>query len=340
MLFPYPTSNGDLQPFEVPEVTIGIGVLCDGGETAILASDMRVTYGNSPVSPSDYAGKQYEFSPHLLSASIAGRTNINEAVVSVMALHLSELLAQKQKQPDGLFVSEHVRHILERARKQELRKLQECAMLSELGVSLDDWLSGTLKDGRKLDDLALRWGLTILQRVKKEFCSKLALIVVGFADNGIVFMRGIGAEAIEEAASPPYYVIGSGSYAAMEVLTKRGQNTDTSIARSLLHIYEALRAARKEKTVGPPSAYVVIRPARLGKTSGVWRFPAESPLLRGWYKAYRKRSNTGSLDMPLPNDQVRGLLRRHMPRQHQVLTDEIVRLAPLEMRKSSTLSSS
>lgn len=321
-------------------MTIGIGVLCDDGDTAILASDMRVTYGNSPVSPSDSAGKQYEFPPYLLSASIAGRANINEAVISVMALHLSELLVQKQKQPDGLFVSEHVRHILERARKQELRKLQECAMLGELGVSLDDWISGTLPDGRKFTEESFRWGLAILQRVKKEFVSKLALIVVGFADNGIVFMRGIGAEAIEEAASPACYVIGSGSYAAMEVLTERRQNIETSMARSLLHVYEAMKAARKEKTVGPPSAYVVIRPARLGKTSGVWRFPAESPLLRGWCKAYQKRSDTGSLDMPLPNDQVRGLLRKHMPRQHQVLTDEIVKLAPLEMRKSSTLRQS
>ncbi len=317
-------------------MTIGIGVLCDGGNTAILASDMRVTYGNSPVAQSDYAGKQYDFPPYLLAATIAGRANINEAVLSVVALELDKLLAQKRKQPSGVFVSQHVRHILDRARKQELRKLQECAILGELGVSLQDWLSGTLPDGREFNDEAFRWGLSILQRVKGNFSKQLAVIVVGFADNGIVFMRGIGAEAIEEAASPASFVIGSGSCAAMDVLTKRGQNSDTTMARSLLHIYEALNASRKkEKTVGPPSAYVVIRPHHVGDPTGMWRFPAESHLLRGWNKAYRKRTDTRSLDKTIPNQQAIALLRRHVPRQHQVLTGELSSHGPLEMRKST-----
>ena len=333
MLFPYATSNGELQPFEVPRVTIGIGVLCDGGETAILASDMRVTYGSSPVSPNDSAGKQYDFPPYLLAATIAGRASINQSVISVIADELSRLLAARQKQPDGVFVSDHVRHIVNFARKRELRKLQDCAMESELGTNLHNWQSGKLPNDCKMDALALRWGLTILARVKQEFGSQVGLIVVGFADNGIVFLRAVGAEPIEDTAAPECYVIGSGSVAAMEVLTKRKQHVDTTLARSLLHVYEALKAARHSvKTVGPPAPYMVIRPRNTTLQPGMWVFPAESHLLRSWSKTYRNRADTKSLDKTLPNEQATALLTRHLPRQSQVLTHETVKLKPLEMR--------
>jgi 20S proteasome alpha/beta subunit len=287
MDFLYPTSNGDLQPFEVSEVTIGIGILCDGGDTAILASDMRVTYGKSPVPQSDHAGKQYDFSPYLLAATIAGRASTNEAVVSSVSHELAKLLATKKEHPDKLFVSEHVRRIMDFARKQELRKQQECAIEGELGISLSNWQAGNLPNGQKMDDLALRWGLTVLKRVKQELRSQLGLVIIGFAENGIVFMRGIGAEPTEETTTPEYYVVGSGSVAAIEVLTKRRQGIYTTMARSLLHVYEALKAARRrEKTVGPPAAYVVVRPNSVVTAPGMWRFPAESPLLRGWGKAW------------------------------------------------------
>jgi hypothetical protein len=333
MNFLYPTSNGELQPFEVCPVTIGIGLLCDGGDTAILASDMRVTYGASPVSPNDSAGKQYDFPPYLLAAMIAGRASINQSVVAVMADELCKLLAAKQKQPDGAFLSDHVRKIVNFARKQELRKLQDCAMEGELGTNLHNWQSGNLPNDHKMDDLALRWGLTILDRVKRKLSEQLALIVVGFADNGVVFLRTVGAEPIEDTAAPECYVIGSGSVAAMEVLTKRKQHVDTTLARSLLHIYEALKAARRiEKTVGPPAPYMVIRRRNTALQPGMWVFPAESHLVRTWSKIYRERADTGSLDKALPNEQAIALLRKHLPRQSQVLTHETVKLKPLEMR--------
>jgi len=333
MLFPYCTSNGDLQPLEVPEVTIGIGVLCDGGNTAVLASDMRVTYGSSPVTPSDHAGKQYDFPPFLLAAAIAGRACVNEAVISVMAHELNKLLVAKMEEPHKHFVSQHVRDILDYARKQELRKHQECAMEGELGIGLSAWQAGKLPNGQKMDDLALRWGLSVLRRTKENLRSQLGLIVLGFAENGIVFMRGIGAEPTEETTVPEYYVIGSGSLAAIEVLTKRKQDIYTSLARSLLHIYEALKAARRsQKTVGPPAPYLVIRPLNAAEPNGMWRFPAESHLLRSWSKHYRNRADTGSLDKDLPNSQAQHLLRQHVTVSHQVLTHETVKFEALPLR--------
>jgi hypothetical protein len=43
-------------------MTVGIGVLSDDGASAILASDMRVTYPGGAVAPSDLVGKQFHFS--------------------------------------------------------------------------------------------------------------------------------------------------------------------------------------------------------------------------------------------------------------------------------------
>src|SRR5579862_517478 len=130
MLFPYCTSNGDLQPCEVPELTIGIGVLCDGGETAILASDMRISY-NDTAAPSDRGGKQYDFPPFTLAAAVAGTISVNAAVASEMAYQLAAILAVKQEHLNELVVAQHIHRILNRARKKQLRAAQECAMLAD-----------------------------------------------------------------------------------------------------------------------------------------------------------------------------------------------------------------
>ncbi|MFB3916797.1 MAG: hypothetical protein ACE14M_08710 [Terriglobales bacterium] len=324
---PWDTYNVVSQQGEVYPVTIGIGVLCDGGETAILASDMRVTYRSSTLPPTDAAGKQYDFAPLLLAAAVAGEPKVCHPVITEIAEQLRKLLAAKKEHSEQLLVFEHIRLIIEYSRKKELRKLQGCAMEAKLGVSLAEWQAGKLPNADKLDPLALQWGRTVLEDVRDKLRYSLGLILLGFVDNGPVFFRAWGAEPLDEAANPEFYAIGSGSEAALDVLIRREQNIYTTMARSLLHLYEALKAARQhEKTVGPPAPYIVIRPHNAAKPTGVMRFPAESKLLRGWGKAYRKRMSTESLDKDLPNVQVKHLLERHVPMRSQVLTDQTVNL--------------
>lgn len=334
MLFPYCTSNGEIQPFEVPEMTIGIGVLCDGGDTVILASDMRITY-NDTAAPSDRGGKQYDFPPFTLAAAIAGNTSVNAGVASEIAHQLTALLAYKHQHPEQSIVARHIHRVLNIARRKQLRAAQECAMLADLGISLNDWLSGKLPDANHLDDLALRYGLQVLSRVRNEMTQKLGIILAGFMENGLVFLRAVGAKPMEEAALPPNYVIGTGSRAALDVLSRREQGTDCTLARSLLHVYEALRAARASarKTVGPPAAYLVMRSEKNPELPGLTRFPAESALLRGWHKAYKNRGNTKSLDSPVANHQAKCLLRRHQSRASMVLTHETFNIRPIQAPK-------
>jgi hypothetical protein len=323
----------DTWNFEICEegnpMTIGIGVLCDGGETIVLASDMRTSYKRS-AAPSDRGGKQYDFPPLTIAATVAGQISVCGAVASQMAYDLASLLAAKRKYPDELIVAQHVHRILNYARRKQLRAAQECAMEAELGVSLNAWLSGKLPNAERLDQLALRAGLSVLRRVKEDLYGKLAVIVGGFVENGIVFLRAVGAEPIEEASSPPVFVIGTGSRHAMDAMSRRGQNTDCTLARSLLHVYEALREARlgERDTVGPAAAYVVLR-----AQEGMMRFPAECPLVKDWYKVYRKRSSTHTLDSSVANHQAKCLLVKHQPRAAMILTHESIDCTAIQPSK-------
>ena len=302
-------------------MTIGIGLLCEGGGTAVLASDMRTTYGAAQVRHSDRGGKQYDFPPYLLAGATAGKISISHAVISEFTECLHGLLKAKQEQPGRIIVLEHVMQCIDHARKKELRKLQDCAVNAVIGAPLRFWLKGRTPDG-PLGNSAFVNGLAALRRVRDELRNDLGLIVLGWVDNSPVFLKAIGAEPLAESASPPIYAIGSGRIAALNALNRREQDIEMTLARSVLHVYEALKAARKEKTVGPPDWYIVIRKDKM------WRFNCEAPLLREWYRAYKKRPNTASLDTGLPNEQASRLLVEHGPRRrfrpsnHETLASE------------------
>ena len=284
------------------DMTVGIGVLCEGAECIIVASDMRVTYHGMGVNPHDRAGKQYGFEPFNLCAAIAGSTSSTHAIISELSQNLRNLIKAKLKQPKRHVFLEHIRDCLEDSRKKELRRIQACEMSSQLGCELHDWLAGKLPTGEPFNDRAHREGMRILAGVRKEFRSKVGIIVAGFLKSGPVFLRGLGFEPVEDAASPAVYVIGgTGAVEAMRVLIERQQNVEMGIARSLLHVYEALRAAKIDKGVGDAASYVVMRPLTARLPNGMLRFLPDHPLLKQWSKMYRLR-DTSPLDSRTAND--------------------------------------
>jgi hypothetical protein len=287
-------------------VTVGIGVLCEHGSCAVLASDTRVTYGRTKVNPHDFAGKQFDFPPFNFAGAMAGSPSSTHAVFSEIAGRLTRLLqmwlADKPSLPDSLIHFEHIRNIVEASRKRELRRLQSCAMESDLGVSINDWIAGKLPTGQAFNELALREGLRVLRRVKDEMPQKAAILMVGFIRENPIFCRGLGAAPIEEAASPHIHVIGGqGAVDALQVLIDRKQNVEMGIARTLTHLYEALKAARRDKGVGEASAYVVMRPWTVGRPHGMLRIKPDHPQLKQWAKDYASK-DTDWLDTPTAND--------------------------------------
>ena len=288
---------------EEDDMTVGIGVICDEGDTAIIASDTRVTYGTMKVPQHEYAGKQYDFPPFNFAAAIAGSTSSTHEIVSEFSGQLMTLLARKQADPTFVIQFEHLRNAIEIARKKALRTLQACTMESDLGCSLEQWLSGKLPSGLPFNEYAHREGLRILQGVKNGAYSKMAVIVAGFLRENPIFLRGLGASPVEESATPAIFVIGGkGAVEAQHVLNTREQSIEHGIARTLLHIYEALRAATQaDRYVGTPSSYVIIRPRTARRPNGVLRMSANHPLLVGWAKKYKQCSSEG-LDSRAAND--------------------------------------
>lgn len=289
-------------------MTVGIGVMCDHGDSIVIASDMRASYCGMAVDPHDRTGKQYEFAPFNLSAAIAGSTSSTHAIISELCVYLKGYIDAKLKKPEGVMVLEHIRDSLEYARKKELRRLQNCEMQLQLGCALDDWLAGKLPTGQPMNEYALREGLRILRSVRQGFRNKVGIILAGFLKSGPVFMRGLGFEPVEDAASPAIYAIGGrGAVEAFQVLINREQNVEMGLARTLLHVYEALKAAKTDRGVGDPASYVVMRPWSVTTPHGMLRLHPEHPLLQQWSETYRLR-DTEALEMPMARQLIDGAL--------------------------------
>ena len=304
-------------------MTIGIGVMCEYGDCAILASDMRVTYGTMPIDPHDRAGKQFSFPPFNFGATMAGSTSSVHAIVSEFASQLKILLLAyvqaKEKNPKVKIQFEHIRNALEFSRKKELRRLQACAMDSELGLSLEDWLVGKLPTGQPFNRYAHAEGLRVLKNVKDNMQYNAGIIVAGFLREDAIFMRGLGASPVEEFASPANYVVGGkGAVEALKVLVNRKQNVEMGVARSLLHVYEALNAAKLDKAVGEPSSYVVIRPHTKRRPNGMQRIFPEHHLLEQWSKKY-KLTETDALEAPFANQLIDAALSPDRSKRNQWL---------------------
>lgn len=306
-------------------MTVGLGVICEYGDCVVLASDLRVTYRKMKITPHERAGKQYSFPPFNFAAAIAGSTSSSHAIVSELSGQLQTLirawLKARKKHPKVQIQWEHIRNAIEAARKRELRRLQSCEMDSELGVSVRDWIAGKLPTGQPFNEYAHREGLRVLKRVKEEMQYKSGIIVAGFLRDKPLFCRGIGANPLEEGSSPAIYVIGGqGAVDAQQVLHNRNQNIEMGIARTILHVYEALRAARNDKGVGDPSGYIIIRPHTAPRPNGMLRIKPDHPMLEQWRKQYRLR-DTQPLETRFANDLVNRALEPAKAKKAEYLGD-------------------
>jgi len=274
------------------------------------------------VDSHDRAGKIYEFAPFNLAAAIAGSTSSTHAIISELCVYLRGYCKAKMENPKAVMVLEHVRNSLESSRKKELRRIQGCEMESQLGCDLQDWLAGKLPTGEQFNELAHKWGIQILKKVRQDFQAKVGIIVAGVLETGPVFLRGLGFESIEDSASPAIYVIGGkGAVEAMQSLIKRNQNVEMGIARSMLHVYEAMKAAKIDKGVGDPAHYVVMKPWTVSAPHGMLRIIADHPLLKQWSKTYRRRS-TEPLETRTANDLINDSLSPSRYRKSRLLGPE------------------
>lgn len=265
------------------KMTIGISVVCDRGESIVIAGDIRATYGSAPIGPNDNCGKVFRLSELPTMACIAGRLGSCHSVISELTARIANLKTKTS------ISREDVTKAIDASRFKELRKLYNTAMEANWGISLPEFLSGKVPKG-KLDKLLLKAGHSLLENTPMP----VELIVAGFMGDQTMFFKGSEKRPLEEESSPGVYTIGSGALAAMGHLNKRGQGIPMSLARSLLHVHEAMSIARESDPlrIGNAEAYFVTKK----RHQDILFIRAGAPILESWKKVYKDRNNTASLD--------------------------------------------
>jgi hypothetical protein len=232
-------------------MTIGIGVLCEAFPDArakciVMATDTRGTFHSSTgLGPHDQTGKQFEL-PYRFAANIAG-------TVSVCAGIESELHARMLKIALP-FAHDHVVQAITESQFYEFATRANHALMSELGVTLLEWKATSSP-----------WLQVEGKKILRDVVLGMVITVAGFATSEPVLLEAV---MNDKAEMQTFSVIGSGADAALGVLCRRRQEPYMTVQRTILHVAEALEAARLDAIrrdpsnpdVGNPGDYIILTP--------------------------------------------------------------------------------
>jgi hypothetical protein len=262
-------------------MTLGIAVLCDHGETIVMGSEQRATYGTtSAVGPNDECGKQFYMKPYNVFVSVAGSLSVCQKIYAQLA-HMVENLKDRENIPPELMAT-----LVDEARFHEMKRIYDWKLKQTLGVDLRGWAAGKLPGGVRMNKTFLEYGELLLQTTPL----KCELIVAGFINGKGIFLRACQKREIEEETSPGNYAIGTGQADAMRQLNKRGQNVHCKLPSTLLNVYEALYVSQSQY-VGPPPELLSIFRMREQRI-----MVYHTKFLESWRKTYENRASTKSLD--------------------------------------------
>jgi 20S proteasome alpha/beta subunit len=245
-------------------MTVGIGALCEAGQCVIMAADTRGTFNGAKLGPHDRTGKQF-YLPSDFCGNIAG-------TVSVCTSLMSELYTQMEKLPTP-FYHDHVRNAIQEAQYLEFANRGNVELKKELCITINEWRREWLPQWLREE------GKRLLRSLQLE--AQLMVGGIAFNDKGEPGPVLLETYCNDPAELRHFSVIGSGTDAAYDVLVKREQEPYMSFQRTLLHLAEAMEAARLDaiardplnQDVGAPGDYVVITPKAYRK------MPANNPTL-------------------------------------------------------------
>jgi hypothetical protein len=271
-------------------VTLGIGVICEVGKYVIVASDTRASYGDPAaegISPNDRVGKQWDFHPFKLMASVAGQLGTAHNVISQLTIEIDRLLALQKS--GTMLCREHIENAIDEARIHETGRRYNSASRLYFHVTLQQLLRGKLRHGT-IDKYA--W--EEMKKMVFRMPLPVEMILGGYLGDEPILMKASGKRHTETDADPPVFTIGSkGSGLAMEHLNKRGQHIYSGLAQSLLHIHEAAEIARKsDKYIGLCPGYVIMST----NFEGFGKMSHTAHCLTKWAAAYKGRPTTDSLN--------------------------------------------
>ncbi len=222
-------------------MTVGIGLLCDGGNRIFLTADMRASYGE--VSQNDQTGKLFEL-PFNFCGAISGTIGWCSEV-------LSELHHRMGKLTEAEMSIEKLREAIQESYSRIFLLLAKEELWNGFKITVDQYLH---------DKQLVRSIRNHAEAALKAIEVDVDMIVGGFVGTSPVLLVANGGTIVTIRAeiSPGNAVIGSGSIAALNWLNYRKQNNMCGLAHSLLHLTEAKQFAQVENTVGPLRQIVLL----------------------------------------------------------------------------------
>jgi hypothetical protein len=295
-LFPY------AMEFPEPEVTVGIALLSENSDTIILGTDLRSTIPGM-LTPNEQTGKAWDL-PEPFDGGIATAGILRDCQPFVDQLYVN---FAKLRKTNPLY-SEHIETAIDEARLRVWTRRANWAMKTSYGLSIKQWLTKKIAS-KKLAPMFVEAGRLLLQGIP----FKAEALVAGYCRGQVFFYKASGKRVLEGSVAPGIMVIGTGGALALEHLNRRQHNAGCSFARALLHMVEALEAARKEpnNTVGEPSRFLVIH-----RDGTMAQFFPDAPTLLGWKRSYADRDSTWSLQNTKVADiQAKGMWQPHVRSQ-------------------------
>jgi len=226
-------------------MTVGIGAICQGGQCVLMAADMRGSFEDVSLPPHEYLGKQYPL-PNGFNVNTAGAKVICQSMASELYTQIEKLANEPNVYHD------HIRNAVRETQYLEFLYRVDHELRFKLGITVAKW-----QHMRKTTLLYRR-----AQRIMRKYYLNVQLSVGGFLRDGhpvLLTMHGNEPPEMEELS-----VIGSGTDPALEVLVQHGQNPHMGIVRTIMHVNEAMEAAKaKDKYVGRCDAMVVLTPKQV-----------------------------------------------------------------------------
>jgi hypothetical protein len=252
-------------------MTVGIGLLCEGGKYILLGSDTRASYGTA--SRNDEAGKLFDL-PHGFYVAISGEISYCEMVVSELYERMSKLGQEQQS-------VEFVRNEIVRSQLHIWRPICDAKLIESHGLTLDQYHH----DASLVDDVRRR-----AEQVIADLKLPVQLIIAGFHRGTPILLVSDQCGSVCEEVSPGIAVIGSGGFLALHWLNYRGQNLRLSLQRSFFHLCEAKQFAEFDLYVGPTTNYLA-----LSHEGRVFKLEGQDALLQNWWNRFGARP-TDDLD--------------------------------------------
>ena len=276
-----PNARFESEPTQGRELTIGIGLLCEGGARILLAADTLMTYTaqGQPISGNRNVSKFYPL-PHKFAACIADDSRVS----NTLAAHL--FASMEKLDPNERSFADRVRLALESAFDTTFVWCRS-ELLRGCGITEDEWLhdSNLIPAKRKKADRAVN-----------GFQVPVQILVAGFNgsanDEGPILLQGSygRVDTIHD-----YAPIGSGADVALHWLNVREQNAHMSVTKSYYHIKEATFFCSHNPTVGDRSHVILLAPGFAEMLS-----PKQSShLVQKWWELLGPKS-TSVLDEDAP----------------------------------------